>query len=167
MAHIYVIIDKYIYDVTDFHKYNNYQFDLKNYHLKNATFDIIMKHENDSTFNLFNKALKNKKYLGINLICNDIFKKNIPDYFYYFFSNQEKDNYLQEMENDKFILVYENNKYYNLYIKNNNIIYNLNIIYLSNNWCYYSIKGVYNSVYIEDLIDLIILNKLKIINILN
>lgn len=162
MIHIYIIINKYIYDVTLFNKFFNIKnLNLQNFHLKDATFDLVLKHENDDTFNLFENAKLNKSYLGINLLCKNIFKKNIPNYFCIFYTKQSKLDFLSSLLNN-FILYldHQKNNFY-LIINTNNKNYFLNLVYVNNNWCYYSKKGIYNSCYIEDLIDLLIKDDFK------
>lgn len=158
MENIYIIIDKYIYNVTEFNKYCSLKnINLIDYHLKDGTFDIIMKYENDDTINLFKNVNKYNSYFGIELISLNIFKKNIPRYFFYAKNNKIKNNKLKNMKNKDYILLYCCN-FYNLIIKDNDKINEYNLINISNEWCYYFKFGVYNTKNIEDLID-IILNK--------
>ena len=162
MTHVFVIIDKYIYDITNYNNSNNiFNFDIKDYHLKNGTSDIIMKHDNDDSFKLFKNVNKYKNYKNIYLICENVFRKNIPKYFMYFFSNHEENNFLDNMLNKEYILVYNKPKKFLFYIKINNNLISINIIYLAENWCYFSKKGIYNSLYIEDLINLLIEDNFK------
>ena len=162
MVHIYIIINKYIYDVTLFNKFFKIKnLNLQNFHLKDATFDLVLKHENDDTFNLFENAKLNKSYLGIILLCKNIFKKNIPNYFCIFYTKQSKMDFLSSLSNN-FILYldYQKNNFY-LIINTHNKNHFLNLLYVNNNWCYYSKKGVYNSYFMEDLIDLLTKNKFE------
>lgn len=166
MEYIYIIIGKYIYDVSEFSK-NYKNINISDYHLKNATNDLVLKYENDDMFNLFQYVNENKYYLGVKLICENIFKKNIPDYFIYFHTENYKNNYLQNLNNNSFILTYKMDNLFQLIIKINYILYHLDIIYIHKNWCYYSKKGVFNFIYIEELISYITYNEFeKIINLI-
>ena len=162
MEYIYIIIDKYIYNLTEFNKYSSIKdIKFKDYNLKDGTQDIIIKYYNDDTFNLFKNVKKYKTFMDIDLICLNIFKKDIPDYFRYFKFDSERLQYLNNMKKSQYILVYDNDKKYIFYKKiNMNNIIKFNLIFLSNNWCYYSKKGIYNSLKIEDLVEIV--NKIKI-----
>jgi hypothetical protein len=166
MEYIYIIIGKYIYEVSEFSK-NYKNINIPDYHLKNATNDLVLKYENDDMFNLFQYVNENKYYLGVHLICENIFKKNIPEYFKHFLTENDKNKYLQNLNHNSFILTYKMDNLFQLIIKINHTLHYIDIIYIHNNWCYYSKKGVYNFIYIEELISFITYNQFeKIINLI-
>jgi len=161
MYNIYIIINNYIFDVTEFSNSIYNTVDIKKYHLQDATNNLIMKHENDDMFLLFNYVIQCNNYLGIKRICKNVFLKNIPDYFIYFFDESDLSNYVKNMINNSYILFYKMDNLFQFTIKINNEIYNLNIIFISKNWCYYSKKGVINFENIEDLIHYLINNNFE------
>ena len=166
MENIYIIVGKYIYDVSEFSR-NNKNINISDYHLKNATNDLVLKYENDDMFNLFQYVNENKYFLGVHLICKNIFKKYIPEYFIYFHTENDKNNYLHNIYNNTFILTYKMDNLFQLIIKINHVLHHLDIIYIHENWCYYSKKGVFNFIYIEELISYITYNQFeKIINLI-
>ena len=63
MENIYVIVGKYIYDVSEFSR-NNKNINISDYHLKNATNDLVLKYENDDMFNLFQYVNENNYFFS-------------------------------------------------------------------------------------------------------